>query len=58
MDPVYFESLQWVMNNNIDGCDVLENFSVTRRLFGKSIEVELVPGGKDILVTDNNKNNT
>ena len=55
MDPVYFESLQWVMNNNIDGCDVLENFSVTRQLFGKSIEVELVPGGKDIPVTDNNK---
>ena len=55
MDPVYWESLQWVLKNPIDGCDVLENFSIIRHEFGELIEIELVPGGKNIPVTDENK---
>ena len=55
MDPVYCDSLQWVMNNSIDGVDVLENFSVVRQEFGESVEVELIPNGKNIAVTDKNK---
>ena len=54
-DNVYWESLQWVLNNSIDGLDLLENFSVMRQEFGKQVETELIPGGKDTPVTDKNK---
>ena len=55
VDPVYVRSLRWMLDNNIAGVLEDETFSVTVDVFGATQQVELVAGGKDIEVTEENK---
>jgi E3 ubiquitin-protein ligase HUWE1 len=54
MDPVYHKSLVWMLKNDIDDI-IFEMFTVTVENFGQLQEVELIPGGKEIKVTNANK---
>ena len=54
IDPEYYKSLVWMLENDIDG--VLElNFSVERDEFGVVSIVDLIPNGRNIAVTNENK---
>lgn len=51
---IFFRSLAWMRDNDIT--DILfETFSVEAKRGGKNVSVELVPGGKDKEVTEDNK---
>ena len=54
IDSVYYSSLQWILANDIEGV-VEETFSVIREEFGAYVTVDLVPGGREIDVTNENK---
>lgn len=54
VDPEYYKNLIWMLSNDIT--DVLDlTFSAENDFFGRKEIVELVPGGKDIRVTEGNK---
>lgn len=54
IDPEYHKSLVWMLDNDIDG--VLDlTFSVERDEFGVTDIVDLVPDGRNIAVTNENK---
>jgi hypothetical protein len=54
LDPQYFIGLNWMLHNEIDGV-IYEKFSVFLDNFGVMEEFEIVPKGKYIDVTDENK---
>ncbi|PWN49222.1 HECT-domain-containing protein [Violaceomyces palustris] len=54
VDPEYFKSLDWMLENDIT--DVLDlTFSVDAEEFGETKVIELKPGGTSIPVTEANK---
>lgn len=54
VDAEMFRSLEWMLNNPIN--DVLDlTFTAEEEVFGELKEIELEPGGADIVVTDDNK---
>ncbi|EST09465.1 hypothetical protein PSEUBRA_000676 [Kalmanozyma brasiliensis GHG001] len=54
IDPEYFKSLEWMLNNDIT--DILDlTFSVDDEEFGETKIVELQPNGASIAVTEANK---
>ncbi|PAA78814.1 hypothetical protein BOX15_Mlig011885g1 [Macrostomum lignano] len=54
VDPMLYNSLCWILNNDITG--VLEHtFSVEHQSFGAMEVHELIPGGKSVPVTQDNK---
>lgn len=53
-DPIYYKSLIWMVENDITGV-IDETFTIMESQFGAEKVVELLPGGKDIPVTDSNK---
>ncbi|ORZ36087.1 putative ubiquitin ligase tom1p [Catenaria anguillulae PL171] len=54
VDPSYFKSLEWILENSID--DVMElTFSVETDDFGTTKTIDLKENGRNILVTDENK---
>ncbi|KAJ3342352.1 hypothetical protein HDU93_002468 [Gonapodya sp. JEL0774] len=54
MDAELYRSLQWMLDNPIAG--ILDNtFSVEEENFGVTTTYDLKPGGRDIPVTDENK---
>jgi len=55
VDLEYFKSLMWIKENDIDECGLGLTFSDDLEVFGEVREHELKPGGKDIEVTDANK---
>ena len=54
VDADYYRSLQWMLDNSIEGI-MEETFSAVEDKFGEMITVELKPGGEHIEVTDENK---
>ena len=54
VDPVHHKSLLWMLKNNITDV-IFESFSVEHEAFGVEVSSELVPGGADIDVTQENK---
>lgn len=54
LDPVYANSLQWMLDNEIADV-VTETFTISRVAFGEVVEIPLKPGGADIEVDDTNK---
>lgn len=54
IDPVYHASLKWMLNNSINGV-IDEGFCVMADHFGERKTIDLIPGGRDIDVTDENK---
>lgn len=54
VDPPYYRSLRWMLNNDIT--DVVEaSFAVELEEFGANKTYSLIPGGEDISVTEDNK---
>ena len=53
-DPDYFKSLDWMLQNDITDI-ITETFSVEDDEFGVTKVVDLVSGGRDIPVTEENK---
>ena len=54
VDAEKAKSLEWMLKNSIDGI-LYETFSVESLEFGLAKTVDLIPGGRDIAVTDANK---
>ncbi|GAA6062543.1 hypothetical protein JCM10212_004309 [Sporobolomyces blumeae] len=54
IDPEYYKSLVWMLENDIDGIIEL-NFSIERDEFGVVEVVDLIPNGRNIPVTNENK---
>ena len=53
VDIEFYNSLCWIRDNNPE--DLCLTFEVDDNVFGEQVSKELVPGGKDIDVTDKNK---
>jgi hypothetical protein len=53
-EPVFCQSLKWLLGNEV-GEDSDFDFTVTKEGFGTTEIVELIPDGKNISVTDENK---
>ena len=56
LDGEFHGSLMWLKENEITDPDRLGmTFAVNEEVFGKIIERELKPGGRNLLVTEKNK---
>ncbi|EDO49327.1 predicted protein, partial [Nematostella vectensis] len=55
IDPEFYNSLVWVKENNIEECGLEMFFTVDMELLGKVTSHDLKPGGTDIAVTEENK---
>ncbi|OAL50240.1 hypothetical protein IQ07DRAFT_680558 [Pyrenochaeta sp. DS3sAY3a] len=54
LDLEYYKSLEWMLNNDITDI-ITETFSVEVEAFGVMQVVDLIDGGRDIPVTEDNK---
>jgi E3 ubiquitin-protein ligase HUWE1 len=54
LDLDYYKSLCWMLENNIDDI-ITETFSTTSNMFGTEEIIDLVPEGRNIPVTEENK---
>merc|ERR1719453_520072 len=54
-EPEFHKSLLWTLENNIEEMGLEMTFTVERAGLGVTETVELVPGGKDKVVTEANK---
>uniref|UniRef100_A0A7N6AQI2 HECT-type E3 ubiquitin transferase n=1 Tax=Anabas testudineus TaxID=64144 RepID=A0A7N6AQI2_ANATE len=55
IDPEFYNSLMWIKDNNIEECGLEMFFSVDKEILGEITTHELKPGGGDIQVTEENK---
>uniref|UniRef100_A0A8D0HKY4 E3 ubiquitin-protein ligase n=1 Tax=Sphenodon punctatus TaxID=8508 RepID=A0A8D0HKY4_SPHPU len=55
IDTEFYNSLIWIRDNNIEECNLEMYFCVDMELLGKVTSHELKPGGSNILVTEENK---
>uniref|UniRef100_A0A7N8XX79 E3 ubiquitin-protein ligase n=1 Tax=Mastacembelus armatus TaxID=205130 RepID=A0A7N8XX79_9TELE len=55
IDPEFYNSLIWIKDNNIEECGLEMFFSVDKEILGEITTHELKPGGGDIQVTEENK---
>ena len=55
IDPQFYNSLMWIKNNKIENILNL-TFSVENNNFGFNEIIDLIPEGRQVLVTDDNKN--
>ncbi|XP_071494531.1 E3 ubiquitin-protein ligase Su(dx)-like isoform X2 [Diadema antillarum] len=55
IDPEFYNSLVWIKDNDIDELDMDMTFVADFEILGKVETVELKEGGKDIEVTEENK---
>ncbi|CAD2222144.1 C1 domain/Zinc finger, ZZ type/HECT-domain (ubiquitin-transferase), putative [Angomonas deanei] len=53
VDPELYNNLQWMLKHDVT--DIELYFAVNYERFGEVMEEELMPGGKDVLVTESNK---
>lgn len=54
LDPDYYKSLIWMLENDITGV-VVETFSVDEEAFGERKTIDLIENGRNIEVTNENK---
>lgn len=54
LDPDYYKSLVWMLENDITGV-VVETFSVEEEAFGEHKTIDLIENGRNIEVTNENK---
>lgn len=54
LDPDYYKSLVWMLENDITGV-VVESFSVEEDAFGEHKTIDLIENGRNIEVTNDNK---
>uniref|UniRef100_A0A8C4E0S6 E3 ubiquitin-protein ligase n=1 Tax=Dicentrarchus labrax TaxID=13489 RepID=A0A8C4E0S6_DICLA len=55
IDPEFYNSLMWIKDNDIEECGLEMFFSVDKEILGEISTHELKPGGGDIQVTEENK---
>ncbi|XP_059189978.1 E3 ubiquitin-protein ligase Itchy-like isoform X2 [Centropristis striata] len=55
IDPEFYNSLIWIKDNNIEECGLEMFFSVDKEILGEISTHELKPGGGDLQVTEENK---
>ncbi|XP_067382917.1 itchy E3 ubiquitin protein ligase b isoform X2 [Channa argus] len=55
IDPEFYNSLMWIKDNDIEECELEMFFSVDKEILGEITTHELKPGGGDIQVTEENK---
>ena len=56
LDNEFHQSLTWLRENEISDPELLGmTFAVNEEVFGKVMEKELKPGGKNVLVSEKNK---
>ncbi|XP_074537442.1 itchy E3 ubiquitin protein ligase b isoform X1 [Halichoeres trimaculatus] len=55
VDPEFYNSLIWIKDNDIEECGLEMFFSVDKEILGEISTHELKPGGGDIQVTEENK---
>uniref|UniRef100_A0A4W6CWD5 E3 ubiquitin-protein ligase n=1 Tax=Lates calcarifer TaxID=8187 RepID=A0A4W6CWD5_LATCA len=55
IDPEFYNSLIWIKDNDIEECGLEMFFSVDKEILGEITTHELKPGGGDIQVTEENK---
>ena len=55
VDPEMHSSLKWILEHDVTGVIDDHTFSIEHNSFGKTHEHELIPGGKSIKVTEDNK---
>uniref|UniRef100_H3A194 E3 ubiquitin-protein ligase n=1 Tax=Latimeria chalumnae TaxID=7897 RepID=H3A194_LATCH len=55
IDPEFYNSLIWIRDNNIEECGLEMYFSVDMEILGKVTSHDLKPGGTNLLVTEENK---
>uniref|UniRef100_A0A3Q1GG15 E3 ubiquitin-protein ligase n=1 Tax=Acanthochromis polyacanthus TaxID=80966 RepID=A0A3Q1GG15_9TELE len=55
IDPEFYNSLMWIKDNNIEECELEMFFSVDKEILGEITTHDLKPGGGDIQVTEENK---
>ncbi|KAK9126533.1 hypothetical protein Scep_015379 [Stephania cephalantha] len=55
LDPELYRNLMYVKGYDGDVKDLSLDFTVTEELLGKRVTIELKPGGKDTMVTNDNK---
>ncbi|XP_074644434.1 E3 ubiquitin-protein ligase Su(dx)-like [Tubulanus polymorphus] len=55
IDPEFFNSLVWIKDNNIDDCNLELYFCSDFEVLGKVDQHELKPGGAEIAVNEENK---
>jgi len=55
VDEEFYNSIVWIRDNNIEECGLEMYFAADFEILGKILNHELKPGGKDILVTEENK---
>ncbi|EKE41370.1 ubiquitin ligase, putative [Entamoeba nuttalli P19] len=53
VDQQFYKNLKWLLENNVEGLDM--KFCYEREEFGKTIIDDLIPNGRNIDVTDKNK---
>lgn len=53
-DPEYAKSLRWILENNITDI-IIETFSIEADEYGEHKTIDLIPNGRDIPVTEENK---
>ena len=54
MDLDYYKSLQWILENDITD-SIMEDFSVAEEQFGDTKIIDLIPDGRNVPVTEENK---
>lgn len=54
VDAGLFRGLTWMLENDITGV-IEDTFSITEEHFGEVVTVDLMPGGRDVEVTEDNK---
>ncbi|XP_057685041.1 itchy E3 ubiquitin protein ligase b [Corythoichthys intestinalis] len=55
VDPEFYNSLIWIKDNNIEECGLEMFFCVDKEILGEISTHDLKPGGGDIQVTEENK---
>ncbi|CAG0891922.1 unnamed protein product [Cyprideis torosa] len=55
VDPEFYQSLKWILDNNIDECDLEMYFTADFECLGKVTQHDLKPNGASIRVTQENK---
>ena len=55
MDEEFYNSMSWILKNEIDDKYLCMTFEADTEIFGQLITRELKPGGTEIDVTDANK---
>lgn len=55
VDPDFYKSMKWILENDVSSIFEDQTFTIDHDSFGRHCELELLPGGKEQKVTEDNK---